>query len=88
MSGEQLMGIMYSVYNNSAHLKMEEVKYREGVEHVEFGVDEDDERWRRICIDGEIITVEKGTVVDVVVCKGLGGTLHGEQGNIEVFVTV
>jgi hypothetical protein len=65
MSGEGLMGIMRAVYDNSKHLGMEGVDFRAGVDKVEFMVDEDDEHWRRICIDGEIITVRKGTVVSV-----------------------
>jgi hypothetical protein len=65
MSGEGLMGVMRAVYDHSKHLQMEGVDFREGIEKVEFEIDEDDARWRRICVDGEIITLDKGTVVSV-----------------------
>jgi hypothetical protein len=71
MTGEGLMGVMQAVYNNSSHLKMEDVKFVEGVKEVEFVVNEEDERWRRICIDGDIVIVEQNTVVSVRVCDGV-----------------
>jgi predicted HAD superfamily hydrolase len=71
MTGESLMGVMKAVYNNSSHLKMEDVKFIEGVREVEFVVNEEDERWRRICIDGEIVIVEQSAVVSVRICDGV-----------------
>lgn len=71
MTGESLMGVMKAVYNNSSHLKMEDVRFVEGVREVEFVVDEEEERWRRICIDGEIIIVEQSAVVSVRICDGV-----------------
>lgn len=68
MSGEGLMDVMRGVYDNSRHLQMDGVEFQDNVKNVEFEIGEDDDHWRRICIDGEIITVEKGTVVNV----GLG----------------
>jgi hypothetical protein len=65
MSGEGLMGIMRAVYDNSKHLGMEGVDFHAGVAKAEFMIDDDDEHWRRICIDGEIIKVQKGTTVSV-----------------------
>jgi hypothetical protein len=65
MSGEELMGVMRGVYDNSRHLQMDGVEFQDDIKNVEFEIDEDDDHWRRICIDGEIITVEKGTVVIV-----------------------
>lgn len=60
-----LTGVMQAVYNNSKHLEMESVKFLEGVKEVEFVIDEVEERWKRICIDGEIVVVEKGAIVTV-----------------------
>jgi hypothetical protein len=71
MTGEGLMGVMKAVYNDSSHLGMEDVTFMEGVKDVEFVIDEDDERWRRICIDGDIVIVEKGAMVSVRVCDGI-----------------
>jgi hypothetical protein len=69
MDGAALMGVMKAVYDNSKHLEMETVRFAEGVKEVEFVVDEGEERWRRICADGDIITVEKGTTVSVKASK-------------------
>jgi hypothetical protein len=71
MTGEGLMGVMKAVYNNSSHLRMEDVTFMEGVKEVQFVIDEDDERWRRICVDGDIVIVEKGAVISVRVCEGI-----------------
>ena len=65
------MGVMKAVYDNSSHLGMEDVTFVEGVKDVEFVIDEDDERWRRICVDGDIVVVEKSAVVSVQVCEGI-----------------
>jgi hypothetical protein len=78
MSGERLMSCMQGVYDNSKHLDMEDVKFVDGVENVKFWVDEDEARWRRICIDGDMIIVEKGAMVSVMMTKGIdmqGGSL-------------
>ena len=65
------MGVMMSVYGNSKHLEMKEVKFFSDVKEAEFIVEEDEERWRRICIDGDIITVQKGARIKIKVCDGL-----------------
>ena len=71
MSGEGLMGVMMSVYGNSKHLEMKEVKFFSDIKEAEFIVEEDEERWRRICIDGDIITVQKGARIKIKVCDGV-----------------
>jgi len=63
------MGVMQAVYNNSKHLEMDTVKFLDEVKEVEFVVDEREERWKRICLDGEIITVEEGAIVNVKICR-------------------
>ena len=78
MSGEKLMNVMRAVYGNSMHLGMDGVRFMPGVNDVSFTVEEEDERWRRICIDGDIITVEKGAEIGLKMCKGIeikGGVL-------------
>jgi len=65
------MGVMMSVYGNSKHLEMKEVKFLSDVKEAEFIVEEDEERWRRICIDGDIITVQKGARIKIKVCDGV-----------------
>jgi len=78
MSGEGLMNVMRAVYGNSMHLGMDGVRFMEGVNDVSFTVDESDARWRRICIDGDILTVDKGAEIRLKMCKGIevnGGTI-------------
>src|SRR5271170_7057424 len=58
MSREELMGVMRAVYAGSKHLEMDNVKVFEGLKKVSFMVDEAEERYRRICIDGDIIIVK------------------------------
>lgn len=71
MSGEGLMGIMSAVYAHSKHMDMDEVNFWSDITKVEFVVDEEEERWRRICIDGDIITVQKGAKINIRVCDGV-----------------
>lgn len=71
MSGEGLMDVMQAVYKNSMHLGMAGVRFMEGLNDVSFTVQEEDARWRRICIDGDIITVDKGTEIGLKMCKGI-----------------
>lgn len=63
------MGVMRAVYDHSKHLQMGQVGFREGASHVNFEVNEEEERWRRICIDGDIITVANGASISVQVCE-------------------
>ena len=65
------MGVMRAVYDNSKHLQMEQVRFEAGVSDVQFEVDEEKERFRRICIDGDIIVVENGANISVHMCTGI-----------------
>jgi|SRR5579859_1152458 len=70
MDGAGLMGVMKAVYDGSKHLEMESVKYFDRVREIEFVVGEGEERWRRICVDGEIIVIEQGGRINVRVIEG------------------
>ena len=65
------MGIMNAVYADSKHMDMDEVNFLSDITKVEFVVDEEEERWRRICIDGDIITVQRGAKMNIRVCDGV-----------------
>ena len=65
------MNIMRAVYDHSKHLQMAKVGFMEGVSQVQFEVNEEEERWRRICIDGDIITVGNGAKISVQMCHGI-----------------
>ena len=72
------MGCMQGVYDGSKLVDMEEVNFVDGVEDVKFWVDEKEANWRRICIDGDIITVDNGAMISVAMTKGIevrGGPL-------------
>lgn len=70
MDGVGLMGVMKAVYDGSKHLEMDAVRFLDGVRGAEFVVEEREERWRRICVDGEIIVVEQGGRINVRVLEG------------------
>jgi hypothetical protein len=67
MDGAGLMGVMKAVYDDSKHLEMESVRFADGVKEVDFIIEEGEGRWRRICVDGDIIIVEQGGTVNVKV---------------------
>jgi hypothetical protein len=71
MSGEDLMGVMRAVYDNSRHLQIEGVQVVDRLTEASFVVNEDEERFRRICIDGNIITVEPNSVVSLRMLEGI-----------------
>lgn len=69
-SGDEAMRIMGLAYQGGKHVEDEMVRY-EKVEGVRIEMDEVDERWRRVCVDGKIVRVEEGGWVEVR--KGKGG---------------
>lgn len=77
MSGKDLMGVMYAVYDDSKHRQMEGVQVIDRLSEVSFVVDEDEKRFRRICVDGDIITVEPKAVIRLRMFEGIqvGGSL-------------
>ncbi|KAK4178188.1 ATP-NAD kinase-like domain-containing protein [Triangularia setosa] len=59
VGGEKTMEIMQAAYRGGEHIKMEEVGYEE-VEAVKVFIKEEEPRWRKVCIDGTIVEIEKG----------------------------
>ena len=66
MSGDEVMKVMTKAYDQGKHVEDERVRYEEidGL-RISFDDSEEDGRWRRICVDGKIIRVEKGGWVEV-----------------------
>ncbi|KAK1836796.1 ATP-NAD kinase-like domain-containing protein [Podospora conica] len=64
--GERTMEIMMAAYRGGEHVGMEGVGYEGGddgdeeVEEVRVVVRETDARWRKVCVDGTIVEVERG----------------------------
>ena len=66
-SGEEIKGLMNFAYENGKHVEDPSVLYKEieGL-RIDFDGREHDSRWRRVCVDGKIIIVEKNGWVEVV----------------------
>ncbi|KAL1952842.1 hypothetical protein VTO42DRAFT_4114 [Malbranchea cinnamomea] len=60
VTSERAMELMGLAYQGGKHVEQPEVEYR-AVEKVRIEFKEEDERWRRICVDGKIVAVpERG----------------------------
>lgn len=66
MTGEDAMRLMNLAYQGGRHVLEKTVTYTE-VERVRIDFEEKEERWRRVCIDGQIIAVEEGGWMEI--CK-------------------
>jgi diacylglycerol kinase family enzyme len=71
-SGDEAMRIMGLAYQGGKHVEDKMVRYEaiEGL-RIEFENGEEDARWRRVCVDGKIVRVDKGGWVELR--KGGGG---------------
>ena len=67
LSGQEAMDIMGKAFKGGKHVDDNKVGY-EVIEGMRIEFDEDEARWRRVCVDGKIIAVEKGGWVDVTLC--------------------
>lgn len=64
MPGEDAMRLMTLAYQGGRHVLEKAVTYTE-VERVRIDFEENQERWRRVCIDGQIIAVEEGGWMEI-----------------------
>lgn len=64
LGGNEIMSIMQGAYQGGKHVDDPRVHYRE-IDGLRIEINEDDARWRRVCIDGKIIRVEKNGWVEV-----------------------
>jgi diacylglycerol kinase family enzyme len=71
MSGDEVMKIMTAAYQDGKHVEDDRVGYEE-VAGLRIEFDEQDPRWRRICIDGKIVRVGQGGWVEVRSGAGQG----------------
>lgn len=62
--GEGVMEVMGKAYGGGKHVGDERVGYEEIV-GLRVEVMEEEERWRRVCVDGKIFVVPQGGVVEV-----------------------
>ncbi|KAJ5130185.1 uncharacterized protein N7515_006224 [Penicillium bovifimosum] len=73
MSSDSAMNLMTLAYQGGRHVTEDTVSYID-IEQLRIDFQEDEERWRRVCIDGKIVAVEKGGWVDI--CKEAGRLLN------------
>lgn len=64
VAGARAMEIMMLAYQGGRHVAEPEVDY-DAVDGLRIDVDEPDERWRRICVDGSIVALEEKGWVEV-----------------------
>lgn len=73
LPAEEAMRLMTLAYQGGQHVAEQTVTYAE-VERVRIEFQEEQERWRRVCIDGKIVAVEAGGWLEI--CKEPRHLLH------------
>lgn len=66
MDGEEVMSLMSGAYNGGTHVDDERVGYEVAM-GVRIDMAEDDERWRRVCVDGGTVVLPEGGWVECTV---------------------
>lgn len=64
MDAGEVMRVLGLAYQGSKHVEEEAVRY-EAIEGLRIDFEEEEEKWRQVCVDGKIIAVEKGGWVEV-----------------------
>lgn len=64
MPPDEAMRLMSKAYQGGLHVNDEAVTYTE-IEGFRIDFRENDERWRRVCIDGKVVAVEQGGWMEV-----------------------
>lgn len=59
LPADEAMRLMTLAYQGGQHVQEQTVTYEE-VEFLRIDFNEDQEKWRRVCIDGKIVAVEEG----------------------------
>lgn len=64
MEGEEVMRIMGLAFQGGTHVNDPSVHY-ESIEGMRIEFEEDDARWRRVCVDGKIVRIAKNGWVEL-----------------------
>jgi diacylglycerol kinase family enzyme len=64
MESAEVISVLEKAYQGGQHVNDERVGYEE-IDVLRIGFKEEEARWRRVCIDGKIIRVEKDGWVEV-----------------------
>ena len=67
MSSDRVMSILGRAFTDGSHVSDVAVSYQE-VEGLRIDFDEEESRWRRVCVDGKIVRVSKNGWVAVKMC--------------------
>ena len=76
IDGDAILDIMSQAYRGGEHVEDERVGYIR-IEDLRIDFEEDDARWRRVCVDGKIVRVEEGGWVEMksLALSAAGGVL-------------
>jgi diacylglycerol kinase family enzyme len=77
VDGDEAMRIMGLAYQGGKHVEDVGVRY-DAIEGLKVEFEEEEEKWRRVCVDGKIVVVEKGGWVEV--------TRGGEPKGVDIVV--
>ena len=64
VSGSEVSGLMQEAFQHGRHIENAAVFYKE-VRRMRIDLKEEDAKWRRVCVDGKIITVNEGGWVEI-----------------------
>lgn len=67
----EILRLLGMAYQSGQHVKDPMVTYEE-IDGLRIEFDEEDEKWRMICVDGKIVTVPKGGWIEVTRIPGTG----------------
>ena len=65
VSGEEMMRLLGLAYQGGKHVEEKDEVLYEEVRGLRIQFQEEDERWRMVCVDGRIVAVEEGGWVEV-----------------------
>ena len=70
-NADNLMKVLTAAYQKGGHISSEGVVYHP-ITGLRISMQEPDERWRQVCVDGKIIAVEQDGWVEVRMLPGMG----------------
>ncbi len=70
-TADNLMKTLTAAYQKGAHISSDSVVYHP-ISSLRISMQEPEERWRQVCVDGKIIAVEQGGWVEVRMLPGMG----------------
>ncbi|CUS10142.1 unnamed protein product [Tuber aestivum] len=72
---EGVMGVMRAVYDGGKHVSVPGVRYQT-VDGVKIHVKEAEEKWRRVCVDGAVVTLEEDGWLEITRHQGWADVVY------------